>query len=153
MILEIILRQIGLVRVTLLPLAMIVLSLSGVLSAFGSLGVALGGWAAGVGAGLTLRSNATAIPGASWSARIGLLHLPGSWLPLTVMLALFTLKYIAGASLAIHPSLATDALFAGACSLGSGGCSGLLLARSLSLRKLATQSPARLAAGASLARR
>ena len=48
-------RQIGRVRVTLLPLVMIGLSFGGVLSSFGVLAIAVGGWAAGVGAGCRWR--------------------------------------------------------------------------------------------------
>ena len=140
-------RRIGRGRVTLLPLVMIGLSLGGVLSSFGVEGVAIGGWAAGVGAALAFGRHAMVAQGASWSQRGGLLHVPGSWLPLGLMLALFAVKYFAGASLALHAWLATDAVFAGACSFGFGGFSGLLLARSLALRKLAAHGPMRLAAG------
>ena len=141
-------RQIGRARVTLLPLLMIGLSLGGVLGSFGVLAVAVGGWATGVGAALAFGRHALAVPGAWWSQRTGLRHVPGSWLPLALMLALFALKYCAGASLALHPALGTDAVFAAACSFGFGGFSGLFLARSLSLRMLATQRPGRHAAGA-----
>ena len=146
-------RQIGRGRVTLLPLVLLGLSFGGVLGSFGWLGVAFGGWAAGVGAALAFGRNAVAVPGAWWSQRTGLLHVPGSWLPLGLMLALFALKYFAGASLALHPALVTDAVFAAACSFGFGGLSGLFLARSLSLRKLATPAPARKTARAFLPQR
>ena len=139
-------RQIGRLRVALLPLVMIGLSFGGVLSSFGVLAVALGGWAAGVGAALAFGRNAVVAQGASWSPRTGLLHLPGSWLPLGLMLALFAVKYVAGASLALHPALATDTVFVAVCSVAFGGFSGLLLARSLSLQTLAGPHPARLAA-------
>ncbi len=146
-------QRIGRVRVTLLPLVMIGLSLGGVVGTFGWHGVALVGWTAGVGAALEFGRNAVAVPAAWCSQRSGLLHLPGSWLPLGLMLALFGLKYFAGASLALHPALATDAVFAAACSFGFGGFSGLFLARSRSLRKLATLAPAHKTAGAFLPQR
>ena len=66
--------------------------------------------------------------------------MPGSWLPLALMVALFAVKYIANVSLALHPALARDAAFAAACGLAYGGFSGLFLARSLSLRALATRA-------------
>ena len=147
------LRQIGRMRVTLLPLVMIGLSFGGVLSSFGMHAIAVGGWAAGVGAALAFGRRAVAVPGAGWSQATGLLRVPGSWLPLALMLALFALKYFAGASLALHPALVTDAVFAAACSFGFGGFSGLFLARSLSLRKLATAAPAHKTAGAFLPQR
>ena len=132
-------RDMSLVRVTILPLLLIALSLGGVLSAFGHFPVALGGWVAGVGAALAFARNAVAVRGAAWSPGTGRLYVPGSWLPLVLIVGLFAIKYAAGAGLAIHPALATDATFAGLCSLGFGSFSGLFLARSLSLRRLATR--------------
>ena len=143
-------REMSLMRVTILPLAMIVLSMSGVLSAFGHFPVALGGWAAGVGAALTLgrhfgRAFIT-VRGAAWSAQTATLHVPGSWLPLVLIVALFALKYVAGVSLALHPELAVDARFAGLISLAYGMFSGLFLARGWSLRHLAKRPAGLLAA-------
>jgi hypothetical protein len=110
-----------------------------VLSAFGHFPIALGGWAAAVGASLVLGRQVVAVRGARWSAQAGLLHVPGSWLPLVLIVGLFCIKYMAGVSLALHPMLAHDATFAGLCSLAYGGFSGLFLARALSLRQLATR--------------
>ena len=133
-------RELSLMRVTVLPLAMIVLSASGVLNAFGHFPIALGGWAAAVATALVVGRQFVAVRGARWSAQAGLLHVPGSWLPLVLIVGLFCIKYVAGASLALHPMLAHDASFAGVCGLAYGGFSGLFLARALSLRSLATGS-------------
>jgi hypothetical protein len=116
---------------------MLALSASGVFSAFGHFPVALGGWAAGVGAALAFGRQFVAVRGAAWSARAGTLHVPGSRLPLALILALFAIKYFAGASLALHPGLASDASFAGPIGLAYGAFSGLFLARGLALRQLA----------------
>ena len=135
-------REVSLLRVTVLPLMLIALSLSGVFNAFGHFPIALGGWAAGVGAALTFGRHAVAVRGARWSPDTRMLHLPGSWLPLALIVALFAIKYVANVNLALHPALATDASFAGLCSLAYGGFSGLFLARTLSLRALATRPAA-----------
>ena len=135
-------REMSLMRVTVLPLVLIALSASGVLSAFGHFPVAMGGWAAGVGAALAFGRQFIAVRGARWSAQTGLLHVPGSWLPLALIVGLFCVKYFAGVSLAMHPQLAVDTTFAGLCSLAYGSFSGLFLARALSLRSLATKSTA-----------
>jgi len=139
-------REMSLTRVTVLPLVLAGLSLSGVLSAFGHLPVALGAWAVGIAAALGLARRAVAVRGASWSPSRGLLHVPGSWLPLVLILSLFVLKYGAGVSLALAPALASDTSFAGLCSLAYGTFSGLFLARALSMRSLATRPAAMLAA-------
>ena len=132
-------REVSLLRITLLPLVLLGLSLTGVFGAFGHRPIALAAWLVGVGAALSLARRAVAVRGASWSAESGLLHVPGSWLPLALMIGLFAIKYCAGASLALFPSLASDAAFAGACSLAYGSFSGLFLARALSLRSLAVR--------------
>jgi len=130
-------REMTLVRVTVLPLVLVGLSLSGVLSAFGHAPLPLGGWAAGVGAALVFGRQFVAVRGARWLAQTGRLYVPGSWLPLVLIVGLFCIKYVAGASLSMHPTLSTDAAFAGLCSLAYGGFSGLFLARALSLRSRA----------------
>jgi hypothetical protein len=130
-------REISLLRVTILPLVMIALSMSGVLRAFGHAPVALGGWAAGVGAALAFARQIVSVRGAIWTAPTATLHVPGSWLPLALIVGLFAVKYFVGVQLAMHPALATDASFAGLCSLAYGGFSGLFLARAMSLRVLA----------------
>lgn len=132
-------REISPMRVTILPLVMIALSLSGVFSAFGHFPVALGGWAAGVGAALGFGRQFILARGAAWSPQGATLRVPGSWLPLMLIVALFSLKYFAGASLALHPELATDAAFAGPMSLAYGSFSGLFLARGLALRNVANR--------------
>jgi hypothetical protein len=131
-------HDVSLVRVTILPLVMLALSASGVLSAFGYFPVALGGWAAGVGIALVFARNAIAVRGATWSTETQKLHLPGNWVPLMLMMGIFGTKFLAGISLAMNPTLATHAVFAGLCSLTYGAFSGLFLARGLSLRSLAT---------------
>ncbi len=139
-------REMSLTRVTVLPLVLLGLSLAGVINAFGHLPIAPLAWLAGVGAALGLGRQAVAVRGASWSASRRSLHVPGSWLPLALILSLFAIKYGAGASLGMFPALATDNSFAGLCSLAYGTFSGLFLARALSLRSLAEQSaPMRMA--------
>ena len=132
--------EMSLTRVTVLPLVLTAWSLGGVLSAFGHLPVALAAWAAGAAAAIGLARRFVTVRGASWSASRGLLQVPGSWLPLLLIVSLFAVKYGAGVSLALAPMLASDASFAGLCSLAHGTFSGLFLARALSLRSLATRS-------------
>lgn len=139
-------RQLSALRIAILPLVMVALSLSGVLTAFGHLPVALGGWAAGLGLALTFARSLVSVRGARWLADSQTVHVPGSWLPLALIVALFLLKYTAGVSLALHPALAHDAAFAGACSVAYGLFSGLFLARGLGLRAVASQRRAAAAA-------
>lgn len=132
-------REMSLTRVTVLPLVLLGLSLAGVFSAFGHLPVALGGWAAGFGVALAFGRSFIAVRGAAWLAARRTLHVPGSWLPLVLIVALFMLKYAVGVSVALHPALTGDAMFAGLVSLAYGAFSGLFMARAWSLRRVAQQ--------------
>jgi hypothetical protein len=132
-------REMSLARVTVMPLVLLGLSLSGVSNAFGHFPVAFGGWAAGVGAALVFGRQFIAVRGAAWSSQRGLLQVPGSWLPLLLIVGLFAVKYGVGVSLAMHPEHATEAGFAFGVSLAYGAFSGLFLARTLALRRLATR--------------
>lgn len=133
-------REVTITRITILPLAMVGLSLAGVLGAFGHLPIALGSWAGGMALALFAASRWLPVHGATWSDRTQRLHLPGSWLPLALFISLFGLKYAAGVSLTMHPPLATDPSFAGICSFAYGTFSGLFLGRALPLRALADQA-------------
>jgi hypothetical protein len=143
-------RTIGLTRASVLPTVLLLLSLAGIVGSFGhGIGIAgggplpgalpgaLGAWLAGIGAALALPRRWIAARGATWSAATRQLHVPGSGLPLALIVASFAVKYVAGVELAMHPSLAADLPFAATCSLAFGLFSGIFAARALALRRLA----------------
>jgi hypothetical protein len=129
-------RNVSAARATALPVVMVALSLSGVLSAFGLVALALGAWGVGLGVSLRLAGQAMAIRGASWSARTRLFRVPGSSIPVILILGVFMTKYVAGAMLAINPSLAANVSVAVVLSLVYGVFAGLFWARARSLRAL-----------------
>jgi Na+/H+ antiporter NhaC len=66
--------------------------------------------------------------------------MPGSLLPLVLMLGLFLFKYSVGFSLAINPGLAADTVTAGFAGLVYGAFSGVFLARALAVGRAVRQS-------------
>ncbi len=136
-------REMGLRRVTVLPLALIALSAFGVWSVSAHSPIALAAWAAGVAAALLFSGRLTAPRGAVWNPVSETLHVPGSLLPLVLMLGLFTLKYAVGASLALHPELGTTPGFGAACGLAYGSFGGLFLRHGLVLRRLCRPADSR----------
>ena len=131
-------REVSLARVTILPLVLLALSFSGVVSTFAHATIAILAWAIGVIAAIALGRRFVRVPGARWSHETGLLHVPGSWLPLTLIVALFMVKYAVGATLALNHAMVADTTFGACGGLAYGSFSGLFAARALCLRSLAS---------------
>jgi hypothetical protein len=139
-------RDVSIARATILPVVMVLLSLSGVLGSFAHVPLAWSAWAAGVGLSLLLAGKAVAVRGATRSAQPGHLRIPGSFVPVILILAVFITKYTAGIALAINPTLAANTGVAVALSLVYGGFSGLFWGRAQSLRAVIRSQPAGAAA-------
>ena len=140
--------QVKLSRVTLLPLAMVGLSLYGVASAFGqSPGGprALAGWAVGVAVLATIVLLRPLPTGVRYNAARRRFQLPGSAVPLMLMMGIFFTKYAVGVKLALDPALAQQAGFALAVGTVYGAFSGIFAARAARLWRLALQSERALA--------
>jgi len=131
-------REISMVRITILPLVLLALSFIGVVSTFAHATIAILAWAVGVTAAIALGRQFMKVRGASWSSETGLLHVPGSWLPLALIVTLFLIKYGVGVTLAMNHAMAADTTFGAFCGLAYGGFSGLFAARALGLRSLAS---------------
>lgn len=126
-------RTVGSTRATLLPVVFVLLSLAGVLSAFGLNAAGLVAWAVGVAVALSVGARLLPRIAATWQAASDTLQVAGSWLPLVLIVSLFAIKYAAGVSLAVQPRLAADSGFVVAFSLAYGIFSGLFATRGLQL--------------------
>jgi hypothetical protein len=129
-------REVSAARATILPIVMIALSLSGVLSTFSQVALACVTWVVGFFVSLRLAGEVMAVRGASWLPQARNFRLPGSFVPLTLILGLFVTKYVAGVVLAINSALAANIRVAIALSLVYGAFAGLFWARARSLRSL-----------------
>lgn len=131
-------------RVLILPLAMIALAVYGVVAAFGhaALGLeALAVWAvAALAVGLWVRRQPLRA-NVRYDAQTGLLHRPGSWLPLALILAIFSIKYGVGVTLALHPDYAQHTPLALGISTTYGVLSGIFAGRALQVWQLARRTP------------
>lgn len=120
-------REITLRKLCILPLVMLALSLSGVYGSFGFDGMAPFAWVAGAVAGAALAwtladTRKIVVIGERASVRR-----PGSWLPLTLMMSIFCMKYAVAVTLAVAPAYAHAAGFA-LCVCAFYGCfSGIFL--------------------------
>lgn len=143
-------REAGLPRVLLMPLGMAAFSVYGLASAFGTHPAGtLGAWllAALLVAGASLLWSLQAPAGVRYYAGEARFHLPGSGVPLLLILGIFFTKYIVGVELALQPALVRDSAFTLQVAALYGVFNGIFLARAARLWRLTRQgSPSPLAA-------
>lgn len=126
-------RRVRMIPALLLPLGMIALSLSGISSSFGLTPVPLGAWAvalavtAAVGYAL-LRDERVA-----YDATEKKFTVPGSWVPLAVIMAIFFAKYVYAVLRALNAEVIVAPLFVVGLCVVYGLLSGYFAARALNL--------------------
>lgn len=121
----------------LLPIGMVALSLAGIQSSFGLRPLPLVSWAVALAVsarvGLTLfRHERVAYDRVARS-----FHLPGSWFPLLVIMAIFFAKYVHAVMQALKVGAITAPPFIAALSVAYGLLSGYFAARALNLVRIA----------------
>jgi hypothetical protein len=134
-------RDVNAARLAILPAAFIAFSLYGVITAFGAHPHNLAAWMAGLAAATMAVRRLKPSPDARWDASTQTFHVPGTWMPLALMMAVFFARYAISVSLALDPGLAGEATFAIAASLAYGALSGAFLGRALSLFALRPAAP------------
>lgn len=135
-------RSAGLPRMLATPVAMAALSAYGLVAAFGPSGEvarAVGVWlaAALTTAGLALWLQPCAAPGTQYAPHTRTFKLPGSAMPLALIVGIFTVKYLVTVELTLQPSLARDGTFALQIATLYGVFNGLFAARAVRLLRMA----------------
>jgi uncharacterized membrane protein len=131
-------RSASLVRVSVLPIALVLFSLFSAVSAFGrspAMPEALWLWAMSAAAITALIAPGQASGQFDVASRT--YRLPGSWLPLALMVGIFLVRYTVAVRLALHPSLVMDASFVLPVASLYGALSGIFLGRAARLWRLA----------------
>lgn len=132
-------RRTALARVAVMPVAMLGFAVWGMVSAFGSTQLAevLGLWLASASAMFALVTALTpGSGGARYDAASRRFDVPGSWVPLALILGIFLFKYGVGVELAMQPQLARDTAFALPIAAIYGAFNGLFAARAARLLRL-----------------
>jgi hypothetical protein len=132
-------RTVSRSHVTVLPVAMIVLSFYGVVSGLGIAPVGLISWLVGVGVAMWLGVALAKPCGVSFSTETKSYFVPGSWLPLVLMMAIFFTKYAVGLISARQLPILVEPAFIGSISFCYGFFSGVFLARALVIWRSARQ--------------
>lgn len=130
-------RSVGLARTIIMPVAMVFLSLFGTVSVFGATPTVLGAWLTSCLLVVSLILTQAAPAGTAYQRSTRQYVMPGSWLPMGVILAIFMTKYAVGVTLAMQPSLAHSDTFPLIISLLYGVFSGFFTGRTLRLWRLA----------------
>ena len=133
-------RRMSLRRAIVVPVAMVTLSLASVVSAFSQTPLALVAWAVGIAAALAATSALGLWRGIVWSAGDARLVVPGSWLPLLLMVTLFAIKFCVGVLLAMTPALAYEAGFAASVGLAYGAFNGFFFGRGVVMWQVARRN-------------
>lgn len=114
-----------------LPAAMFALSFYGVASGLGMSTAALGAWIVGIGVAVALGVISRWPRRAAFSKNENAFFVPGSWMPLLLMMLIFFTKYAVAVSLARKLPIASRSLFMVCVPLCYGFFSGLFLARAI----------------------
>ena len=129
-------RTAGLGRITLLPLGLGAFSLYGTVSAFGASPPVIGSWLAATTLLLLIVTQMPLPAGARYESATRQFHLPGSWVPMALILCIFLTKYVVGVSLVMHPELKANANFILAIGTLYGLYSGIFAGRAVRLIRL-----------------
>jgi hypothetical protein len=130
-------RRVSRSRLLVLPAVLTLLGLLSTTSSFTPAAAALATWALAFAAGLALARRMPPPRGARWDTTGRTLQLPGSVLPLLLILAIFTLRYAGGVSLALHPQWSASLAAALPISGAYGAIAGSLVGRTLGLLRSA----------------
>ena len=133
-------RTVGALRMALTPVAMTGLSLWGTISAFGAapqFGYVLLAWILGAVLMIGLLAPLSAPAGTAYDAASRSFVVPGSLVPLVLIMGIFLTKYVVGVELAMRPSLALDEQYALIVGALYGLFSGTFAGRAARLWRLA----------------
>ncbi|MBX3548781.1 MAG: hypothetical protein KF748_06450 [Xanthobacteraceae bacterium] len=125
-------RSVSRALVFVLPVIMIPLSFFTIASTFGIKPLPVIAWLAGIAAAFLLNIYVFRAPsGVRYEASTRKFAVPGSWVPLVLMMTIFLSRFVLGVTRAINPALIGTDAFVGAVSAVLGLCSGLFAARAM----------------------
>ena len=126
-------RKVTAVLAYILPFGMMALSLAGLNSSFGMTPAPLAMWTIGLLTVTVIGFKYFRDDRVSFIRSSRSFHIPGSWTPLIVILAIFFTKYGVAVTHAVDAALVTTKVFVAALSLAYGGFSGYFSSRAVNL--------------------
>jgi len=135
-------RNASLLRVSILPVAMTGLSVWGMTGAFGSsplFGWVMLTWMLVAAVAFAAFGMTNAPKGTTYDAATRTYFLPGSWVPLATILAIFLTRYVVNVDIAMNPMLARDEQYTIVVAAMYGLFTGTFLGRAARLWRLAAE--------------
>ena len=132
-------RSASLARIAITPVAMTALSIWGTVAAFGGspqFGQAFMAWSAMAAASLAAVAPFSPPAGTRYDPATRSFTLPGSWIPMLLIVGVFLTKYVVGVELALQPPLAHDGTYMLAVATIYGVFSGIFIGRTARLWRL-----------------
>lgn len=124
-------REIKLKRVFILPTAMILLSLFGIFSAFGTMITAILLWFIGGFIFLLIGLKLSFPKNVKYNESEDVFYISGSWTPMVLILIIFSIKYLVGVAIARQFPIINELEFIITISFLYGSLSGIFLSRSI----------------------
>jgi hypothetical protein len=132
-------RTVSKIPALLLPAGMIALSLAGINSSFGLTTIPLAAWGIAMAIATVVGYTFFRDRRIHCKATDGKFLIPGSWVPLVVMMAIFFAKYVYAVMNAFNAEVISTPMFIGALSAVYGLLSGYFSSRAVNLIKLAQE--------------
>lgn len=129
-------------RLAVLPMAMLCLSFLGVWSSFGPNPTAFASWACALLAVVIFGLVLTPSRSVFYSPESKLFTVPGSWVPLALMMCIFFTKYAVAVERGLNPGSSNSVVWVVAICTICGLFSGAFLARAMRVLKIAKQGQA-----------
>lgn len=134
-------RSVKKLMVLPLPIGMVFLSFFGVYSSFGLAVLPIGLWFIALAGVSYVVTEYFPVKGVSCDSAKDSFFIPGSWLPLILMMAIFFTKYVVAILNALQPSIVLSTEFIISCSLVYGMFSGIFAARAISVWRVTNKEP------------
>lgn len=126
-------RAVHPLRLVILPLVLLALGLWSMAPGFVAHPVVALAWLKALVLAAALGRRLPVAPGVQWQAATKRLELPGSAVPLLLILAIFSLRYASGVAMALEPAWRTQLSVQLTLAIVFGALSGLLAGRTLAL--------------------
>lgn len=135
-------RTVGGARLAVLPVALGAFSVYGVYATFGPQPAGLAGWGTGMVLAFMLNGVLKQPRGVRYDPADRVFLMPGSWMPLALMMTMFFTRYAVTVAIATDPALAAAPAFVATACLFYGLLSGTFFARALQCRSVALRATA-----------